>query len=102
MAEAADLAKIDRKIAKEPKYEGQPLYALMVFGKDASPRVLMVLNGNTLCVDPNGNGDLTETEANRSRMRRCGKCVRRPGMTQKSSASFLDPSKARQARPSTS
>ncbi len=27
VAEAADLAKIDRKIAKEPKYEGQPLYS---------------------------------------------------------------------------
>jgi hypothetical protein len=34
----------------------------MVFGKDASPRVWMVLDGNTLYVDRNGNGDLTETD----------------------------------------
>jgi hypothetical protein len=57
---AADLAKIDRKLAKEPAYQGQPEYCLLVFGRDASERVWLVIDGDTLYVDRNGNGDLTE------------------------------------------
>jgi hypothetical protein len=57
---AADLSKIDRTIAKEPKYAGKPKYCLLVFGAQAKHRVWLVQDGNTLHVDRNGNGDLTE------------------------------------------
>lgn len=59
-ASAADLTKIDRTIAKEPKYTSQPHYALLVFGPEAAERVWLVLDGEALYVDRNGNGDLTE------------------------------------------
>src|SRR5215203_5520050 len=58
---AADLAKVDRTIKKEPKYTGQPRYCLLVFGAQANHRVWLVQDGGTLYVDRNGNGDLTET-----------------------------------------
>ena len=57
---AADLAKIDRTIKAEPKYSGQPRYCLLVIGSDAKHRVWIVQDGDTLYVDRNGNGDLTE------------------------------------------
>jgi hypothetical protein len=57
---AADLAKIDRTIKKEPKYAGTPRYCLLVFGQGAKHRVWLVQDGNTLYVDRNGTGDLTE------------------------------------------
>src|SRR5579859_2876050 len=56
---AADLAKIDRTIVKEPKYIGQPRYCLLVFGPEATNRVWIVQDGGVLYVDRNGNGDLT-------------------------------------------
>jgi hypothetical protein len=58
-ATAADLPKIDRTIAKEPKYQSKPKYCLLVFGLDAKPKVWLVLDGDVLYVDRNGNGDLT-------------------------------------------
>jgi hypothetical protein len=45
---------------KEPAYRHEPRYALLVFGPDCEQRVWMVLDGTTLYVDRNGNGDLTE------------------------------------------
>jgi hypothetical protein len=60
LAHAADLAKLDRTIKKEPAYKGKPAYCLLVFGPEAKNRVWLVLDGNTLYVDRNGNGDLTE------------------------------------------
>ena len=57
---AADLTKIDRTIVKEPAYEGKPKYCLLVFGPEAKTRVWLVLDGDVLYVDRNGNGDLTE------------------------------------------
>src|SRR5215831_5020298 len=61
LARGADLAKIDRKIAKEPAYQTKtPKYCLLVFGLDAKTRVWLVQDGDTLYVDRNGNGDLTE------------------------------------------
>lgn len=55
-----DLGKIDRGIAKEPAYLTKaPRYALLVFGPEASHRVWLVLDGNTLYVDRNADGDLT-------------------------------------------
>jgi hypothetical protein len=55
----ADLSKIDRTIGKQPEYKGKPKYALLVFGLEARMRVGMVLDGQTLYVDRNGDGDLT-------------------------------------------
>ena len=59
-ARGADLTKIDRTIAKEPAYKSKPKYCLLVFGPEAKTRVWLVLDGDTLYVDRNGNGDLTE------------------------------------------
>jgi hypothetical protein len=59
-AVAADLSKIDRSIAREPKYVGKPSYCLLVFGAEAKHRVWIVQDGDALYVDRNGNGDLTE------------------------------------------
>jgi hypothetical protein len=56
----ADLTRIDRTIAKEPAYKSKPKYCLLVFGPEAKTRVWLVLDGDTLYVDRNGNGDLTE------------------------------------------
>jgi hypothetical protein len=60
-------AKVQRPVAwdltpprKEPRYEKEPRYALLVFGLKREQRVWMVLDGATLYVDRNGNGDLTE------------------------------------------
>src|SRR5579871_5179529 len=71
-AGAVDLAKIDRTIRKEPAYRSKaPQYCLLVFGPEAKTRVWLVLDldsepweenaaGNSLYVDRNGSGDLTE------------------------------------------
>jgi hypothetical protein len=59
-ATAADLSKIDRTLVKEPRYKGKPGYCLLVFGADAKTRVWLVKDGDTLYLDRNGNGDLTE------------------------------------------
>src|SRR3989442_11696125 len=57
---AADLAKIERKIAKEPAYQTKTQrYCLLVFGLDAKTRVWLVQDGDTLYVDKSGKGDLT-------------------------------------------
>ena len=57
---AADLSTIDRTIVKEPVYSGQPRYCLLVFGPKATKRTWLVHDGQTLYVDRNGNGDLTD------------------------------------------
>jgi RNA polymerase sigma factor (sigma-70 family) len=54
------LTQIDRTIKKEPKYAGTPLYLLLAFGPEAKEKVWVVLDGSTLYVDRNGNGDLTD------------------------------------------
>lgn len=60
LAQATDLAKIERNIAKEPAYQTKtPKYCLLVFGLDAKTRVWLVQDGDTLYVDKSGNGDLT-------------------------------------------
>ena len=59
-AQAVDLIKIDRTIAKEPVYQSKPKYCLLVFGPEAKTRVWLVRDGDLLYVDRNGNGDLTE------------------------------------------
>lgn len=60
---AQELTKIDRTIAKEPVYQSkQPKYCLLVFGPEAKHRVWLVQDGETLYMDRNGNGDLTEPD----------------------------------------
>jgi hypothetical protein len=56
----ADLTRLERTINREPAYGGQPGYCLLVFGQEAKTRVWLVLDGDVLYVDRNGNGDLTE------------------------------------------
>jgi hypothetical protein len=59
--QAGALDKIDRPLVKEPAYSSKsPKYALLVFGPEARTRIWLVLDGTTLYVDRNGNGDLTE------------------------------------------
>ena len=57
---AVDLAKIERTLVKEPAYRSKPKYCLLVLGPEAKTRVWLVQDGDTLYVDRNGNGDLTE------------------------------------------
>ena len=60
-ANAQDVSKLDRAIAKEPRYTTKsPWYCLLLFGPEANARVWLVLDGDKLYVDRNGNGDLTE------------------------------------------
>ncbi|MEX0718738.1 MAG: hypothetical protein WD066_19240 [Planctomycetaceae bacterium] len=55
-----DLAKVERQLAKEPVYAGQPKYCLLVFGPTGETRVWLVSDGkDRLYVDRDGDGDLT-------------------------------------------
>ncbi len=57
----ADAPKIDHTIGKEPVYQTKaPKYGLLVFGPEGKGRVWLVLDGDTLYVDRNGNGDLID------------------------------------------
>jgi hypothetical protein len=57
----ADPPKIDRTIKKEPVYRTKnPKYGLLALGREGKDRVWLVLDGDVLYVDRNGNGDLTE------------------------------------------
>src|SRR5262249_25193331 len=58
---AADQNKIDAPLTREPAYQsGAPRYCLLVFGPEAKTRVWVVVDGDNVYVDRNGNGDLTE------------------------------------------
>jgi hypothetical protein len=60
-APAADLSKVDRGIGREPAYQSKaPQYGLLVFGPKAESRVWLVVDGDVLYIDRNGNGNLTE------------------------------------------
>lgn len=59
-ADAAGLADVPRTLVKEPAYKGAPAYCLLVLGTDLKTRVWIVRDGDTVYVDRNGNGDLTE------------------------------------------
>jgi hypothetical protein len=60
-SEAIDLAKIDRTIKKEPAYPSKPTYCLLVFGSAPSQRIWLVVAGDSVYLDRNANGDLTDT-----------------------------------------
>jgi RNA polymerase sigma factor (sigma-70 family) len=51
---------IENTLKKEPAYKTKPRYCLLAFGADGKDRVWLVDDGDTLYVDRNGNGDLTE------------------------------------------
>src|SRR5581483_1394367 len=57
---AVDLTTIERKLVREPAYRSKPRYCLLALGPEAKTRVWLVQDGDTLYVDRNGNGDLTE------------------------------------------
>jgi predicted choloylglycine hydrolase len=60
-ASASDYDKIERRLVKEPVYQTKsPKYALLLFGPQMGLRVWIVMDGEILYVDRNGNGDLTE------------------------------------------
>src|SRR5437660_6187591 len=60
-ASAADRARVDRSIAREPAYQSKaPRYCLLVFGPEARTRVWLVMDGDTVYVDRDGSGDLTQ------------------------------------------
>jgi hypothetical protein len=66
---AVDYAKVNRSIAREPKYLAEPRYALFIFDPRGEFRVWAVLDKSkadlpyydVLYFDKNGNGDLTES-----------------------------------------
>jgi hypothetical protein len=59
-AHAIDYAKIDRTIRREPVYQTKaPKYALLLFGPEAKVRVWIVVDGQTVYLDRNADGDLT-------------------------------------------
>lgn len=67
---AQDLAKLDRKLVKQPDYAGEKIgYCLLVFGPKAETKVWLVhdpgkdwfdVKDDVLYIDRNGNGDLTD------------------------------------------
>lgn len=57
---AADLTRIERKPGREPNYDSQPRYCLLLFGAEDRTPVWIVEDGETLYVDRNANGDLTD------------------------------------------
>jgi hypothetical protein len=67
--QVVDFEKIERKIANEPAYVANPLYALFLFGPKAEARVWAVLDKSkpeldyydTLYLDKDADGDLTDT-----------------------------------------
>lgn len=60
---AVDYDHVDRSIAKEPKYQsGKPEYALLLFGSEAKQHVWVVVDGDVVYLDRNGDGDLTAAD----------------------------------------
>ena len=56
----AQAPNVDRRIGKQPVYKTASKYGLLAFGPEDKDRVWLVRDGDTLYVDRNGNGDLTE------------------------------------------
>jgi hypothetical protein len=69
---AVDYSRIDRKIAREPAYRSKsPRYALLLFGPKAALRVWLVLDGEELYLDRNGDGDLTGRDEHLGKLAQC-------------------------------
>jgi len=58
--EVAGLIIEDYQIHREPKYASVPQYCLFSFGDPAQQLIWLVLDGDSIYVDRNGNGDLTD------------------------------------------
>jgi hypothetical protein len=71
LAQAVDYSKVIRPIAKEPAYQQPPKYALLLFGKECMLRVWVVLDGDIVYLDRNGDGDLTGANERFARMEDC-------------------------------
>ena len=56
------LRKVAAKLTKEVEYRHAPMYSLLVFGADAEHQHWLVVDGNILYIDRNGNGDITDSE----------------------------------------
>jgi hypothetical protein len=52
--------KLPAPLLREPNYERQPGYALLLLGAGQPDRVWIVLDGRSLYIDRNANGDLTD------------------------------------------
>lgn len=78
---AIDYRKIDRPIGREPEYESdEPLFGLMLFGREAPLRVWIVLDGDTVYLDRNGDGDLTADDERFATLKDCkGVEIQLPG-----------------------
>ncbi|MHC4940686.1 MAG: hypothetical protein ACYTHK_17230 [Planctomycetota bacterium] len=60
-ARGTELSEIDRSIRRLPKFkESKQFYALVALGAKANTRVWIVIDGDDLYFDRNGNGDLAE------------------------------------------
>ncbi|MCI0652469.1 MAG: hypothetical protein L0Z55_11375 [Planctomycetes bacterium] len=60
---AVDLTQVERRITVEPVYDtSAQQYCMLVFGPEARHRVWLVFDGDSLYVDRNGNGNLTEPD----------------------------------------
>jgi hypothetical protein len=68
---AVDYSRVDRTIIKEPDYQKSPKYALLLFGKEAKLRVWVVLDGQTVYIDRNADGDLTGRDERFASMQNC-------------------------------
>ncbi|HLN31059.1 MAG TPA: hypothetical protein VK395_25185 [Gemmataceae bacterium] len=71
------MSKIERSVGKEPAYaSGEQRYCLLAIGPNAEHRVWLVVDGDVLYVDCNGNGDLTQPGKRFSlpKFQREGKC----------------------------
>lgn len=55
-----ELSQIPRTIGKQPHYAGTPGYCLLLVGEPSPQRIWLVLDGDTLYVDRNADGDLTD------------------------------------------
>jgi len=53
-AQGVNLRKVERTITKEPAYKSKPKYCLLVFGQEAKHRVWVVLDGDVVYIDRNG------------------------------------------------
>lgn len=69
---AIDYDRVDRSIGKEPKYQSaKPEYALLLFGPEAKRRAWVVVDGEVVYLDRNGDGDLTAAD---ERFEKSGDC----------------------------
>jgi hypothetical protein len=59
----SERTRTECRLVKEPAYQSkEPRYCLLVLGPEAAERMWLVLDGNTLFIDRNGNGDITEPD----------------------------------------